>query len=140
MLALIQPTSPFLRIEDVQQLIDAMVADPGARSGQTICACPHNHHAWNQRELDADGRRVAFRFAEERSAAYNKQKKPKLFVFGNLVVTRSRALLDGDDFFATPSLAVEIPRPYDFDLDTQEDRVLAEALLESGSVVLAHMS
>jgi CMP-N-acetylneuraminic acid synthetase len=137
-LVLVQPTSPFLLPEHVAALLDAMAADPAARSGQTVTPCPHNHHAWNQREVA--GGRVRFKFAAERAAAYNKQTKPRHFVFGNLVAARSAALLDGEAFFAEPSVAVEIPTPYDFDLDAPGDVAVAGALVRAGVVHLPHMS
>lgn len=137
-LALVQPTSPFLRVEHIHELLDVFAANPSANSAQTIVPCPHNHHAWNQREV-ASGF-VKFKFAAERRQAYNKQSKPKLFLFGNFVAARVPALLAGESFFAGPSLAIEISAPYDFDLDTQKDLALAEALLKSGLIELPHMS
>lgn len=137
LLVLVQPTSPFLLPEHVHALIEEMVKDRTARSGQTVTACPHNHHAWNQREV-MDGR-IRFKFPAERATAYNKQSKPKLFVFGNLVTVRPSTLLEGGGFFAEPSVAVEIPVPYDFDLDGPGDVAIAEALINSGTVQLPHM-
>jgi CMP-N,N'-diacetyllegionaminic acid synthase len=136
-LILVQPTSPFLLSDHVRALLDAMARDSAAHSGQTVTSCPHNHHAWNQREV-ANGR-VRFKFPTERAAAYNKQSKPRLFVFGNLVAVRPAALLAGEGFFAEPSVAVEIPAPYDFDLDRPGDVAAAEALLRAGAVQLPHM-
>lgn len=138
LLVLIQPTSPFLLPQHIDELLDAMIADPAACSGQTVTPVPHNHHAWNQREVE-DGR-VRFRFAAERMQAYNKQTKPKLFVFGNLVVARPAALRSGLGFFADPSVAVQIPKPYDFDLDAPEDLILAEAIVAAGLVSLTHLN
>lgn len=137
-LALIQPTSLFLRAEDITNLLAAIRNSPGCNSGQTITAIPHNHHAWNQRVL-VDGM-VRFNFAEERQKAYNKQSKPKLFVFGNLVVARVEALLQGASFFQEPSAYVEIQSPYDFDLDVSTDIQWAEILLNAGKVILNHLS
>ena len=138
LLVLVQPTSPFLRPQDVARLLEAMTADTAARSGQTIVACPHNAHAWNQRDFDSG--RVRFVYAEERRRGYNKQTKPKHWLFGNLVATRVGALLAGESFFAEPSAAVEIERPYDFDLDTAADVALAEAMIASCIVQLPHMA
>lgn len=129
-LALIQPTSPFLLAAHVRELLDRMEADPEANSGQTVCPIPHNQHAWNQRVLEEG--RVRFKFAEERRSAYNKQRKPKLYTFGNLVAVRPRALMAGADFFAEPSVAVEIAWPYNLDVDSADDLLLASALLQSG--------
>jgi CMP-N-acetylneuraminic acid synthetase len=137
LLVLIQPTSPFLLPEHIRLLLEAMTKDPAARSGQTVASCPHNHHAWNQREIENG--HVRFRFQAERVAAYNKQSKPKLFVFGNLVAIRPAALLTGEGFFSEPSVAVEIRPPYDFDVDVAEDVRVAEALLVAGVVQLPHL-
>jgi CMP-N-acetylneuraminic acid synthetase len=136
-LALVQPTSPFLRPTDVVALMAAMDAAPSARSGQTVTRCPHNHHAWNQREL-IDGR-VRFRYAHERAQGYNKQTKPANYVFGNLVAIRTDALMSGEDFFAEPSVGVEIENPYDFDLDQPSDIAIADALIASGQIDLSHL-
>jgi len=137
LLVLVQPTSPFLLPEHIDELIGRMLADSAARSGQTVAPCPHNHHAWNQREVA--GGYVRFKFPEERRQAYNKQSKPNHYVFGNLIVVRPDALALGD-FFAEPSVAVDIPPPYDFDLDTASDVLVAEALLAAGAIRLPHMN
>lgn len=136
-LLLVQPTSPFLRPQDIARLLDALAADPAARSGQTVVACPHNAHAWNQRAVESG--RVRFVYAEERRSGYNKQTKPNHWLFGNLVAARTAALLAGEGFFADPSAAVPIERPYDFDLDIATDVPFAEALIAAGIVRLPHL-
>jgi CMP-N-acetylneuraminic acid synthetase len=134
---LIQPTSPFLLPHHIGSLVEAVRNRPDALSAQTVTECPHNHHAWNQRRI-ANGL-VEFVFAAERTGAQNKQAKPKQFVFGNLVAFRPAALQHPLGVFAPPSVAVSIPRPYDFDLDTKDDLALAEALIASRAVELPHM-
>jgi CMP-N-acetylneuraminic acid synthetase len=134
---LVQPTSPFLLPEHVTALLDAACARPEALSAQTVSPCVHNHHAWNQRRV-GDGL-VEFAFAAERARAQNKQAKPKLYVFGNLVAFRPAALDHPLGVFAPPSVAVAVERPYDFDLDTKEDVAIAEALIASGAVALPHL-
>jgi len=136
-LVLIQPTSPFLLPEQVSELLDRMQADAEANSGQTICSIPHNYHAWNQREVEEG--RVRFKFAEERRSAFNKQRKPKLYTFGNLVAARPRALMAGSDFFAEPSVAVEISWPYNLDVDSADDLRLASALLQAGIARISNL-
>lgn len=137
-LFLVQPTSPFLLASHVRLLLDAFAADPGVMSAHTVAACPHNHHAWNQREI-VDGRAL-FPFVEERAKARNKQEKPKHFVFGNLIAARTAALLEGRGFYAPPAAVREIPAPYDFDLDGPGDIAVAEALITKGCVELPHMA
>ena len=83
---------------------------------------------------------MTFRFAKERAEAYNKQRKPVLYKFGNLVAARSSTLMEGFPFFEPPSEGVEIVAPYDFDVDTQFDLGLAEALLGAAMIQLPHIS
>jgi CMP-N-acetylneuraminic acid synthetase len=130
MVALLQPTSPFILPSHIDACVAALDARPDADSAQTVTQVPHNAHAFNQRVVE-DGL-VRFRFLEERRAAYNKQRKPKHFVFGNLIVTRSTALMAGKDCFGDVSVPIEIPRTYALDVDTAEDVDLASFLVESG--------
>lgn len=131
-LALVQPTSPFLIAEDVVSLIGAMRERHECNSGQTICPVVHNAHAWNQRSFQ-DGL-VQFSYAKERRAAFNKQLKPKLYCFGNLVAVRPRALMSGMDFFAEPSVGVTVGWPRNLDVDAPDDLRLAEAMIAAGLV------
>jgi CMP-N-acetylneuraminic acid synthetase len=136
-LALVQPTSPFLLPEHVTALLDAMAVRPDCNSGQTITPTIHNSHAWNQR-LYEDGI-VRFMFAEERRSAFNKQRKPTLFSFGNLVAVRPQALLAGMDFFAEPSVGVQVDWPYNLDVDSPNDLKLAEAMMHVGLIKLDYL-
>lgn len=133
-LVLVQPTSPFLTPKHICSLLDAMSADFECNSAQTITSVAHNAHAWNQRFFDHG--RTGFVFENERLTAFNKQLKPKYFCFGNLVAARPRALFAGADFFAQPSIGIQIEWPYNFDLDVPSDLVLAEAILRAGLVDL----
>lgn len=132
MVALLQPTSPFLLAEHIEQCVAALRRRPDADSSQTITPVFHNAHAFNQRVVENG--LVRFRFLEERHAAYNKQRKPKHYIFGNLVVTRSRALLAGKDCFGDVSVPVEIPRVYSLDIDTLEDLDYADYLVNRSKV------
>ena len=134
MVALLQPTSPFLLAEHIDACVEALRGQPAADSAQTITPVFHNAHAFNQRVVEEG--LVRFRFQEERAAAYNKQRKPKHYLFGNLVVTRSRAIFAGKDCFGGVSVPVEIPRLYALDVDTAEDLDYASYLVNSGKVLL----
>lgn len=134
MIALLQPTSPFLLPSHIDDCVTALRLHPEADSAQTITNIFHNAHAYNQRVV-VDGK-VEFRFLEERQAAYNKQRKPKHYSFGNLVVTRTRALLEGRDCFGNISIPVEIPRAYALDVDTLEDILYASFMLSGGHIAL----
>jgi len=123
---LIQPTSPFLRILDIKKLYQLIKNAPCANSGQTICACPHNFHSWNQRAF-REGI-VTFIAPRVRKRAFVKQKKPSHFIFGNLVAARVKKLLRGNDFFCAPSVGLIIDQIASYDLDTSEDLLLAEKI------------
>ena len=138
LIALLQPTSPFLLPAHIDDCIAELHAHPDAGSAQTVVPCPHNHHAYNQRVIDDEGV-VTFRFAEERKRAYNKQRKPSHFLFGNLVVIRVEAALRQRTSFAKPSRAVVIAWPYDLDADGPDDFRLGEAMLQAGLVRLPHI-
>lgn len=132
--ALLQPTSPFVLPEHIDRCVELLRGDPSAGSVQTIAKLPHNHHAFNQRELSSGA--VSFRFPKEREACYNKQKKPEFYAFGNLVVTRTSSLLEGKGVFAVPSLGSEIDPYYALDLDGPGDLELAEWYIRERKVKL----
>jgi len=137
LLVLIQPTSPFLLSKHIDELVNDVLADSEYQSGQTIAPCPHNHHEWNQRWFEKG--RAGFVHTIDRRQGFNKQTKPGRWVFGNLVATRCEALLNGDDFFAQPSIAIPIEAKYAFDLDIAEDIRFGEHMLSSGAVRLPHL-
>ncbi|MGH8223653.1 MAG: cytidylyltransferase domain-containing protein [Woeseiaceae bacterium] len=137
-LLLLQPTSPFVLPRHLDALEAAIRSSANASSAQTLVPVPHNHHAWNQRVLNNG--QVRFAMAELRARAHNKQLKPRHYVFGNLVAAKVAALLAGGDFFSSPSLGIEIERPYDLDVDGRADLELAEAVISQGLVRLDHLS
>jgi CMP-N,N'-diacetyllegionaminic acid synthase len=133
MIALIQPTSPFVLPEHIDSCIKALDDDQKAGSSQTIAPCPHNSHAYNQRVVDKEGY-VRFRFEEYRKESYNKQKKPIHYLFGNVLVFRTLSMLEQQSVFPTPSSAVEIEISYAFDADGPEDFVLGCAIVKNNLV------
>jgi CMP-N,N'-diacetyllegionaminic acid synthase len=135
---LLQPTSPFLLPEHIEICVDRLKENFEANSVQTISTFSHNYHAYNQRIVEGDF--VRFRFPEERKMYYNKQHKPKHYIFGNLVVTRSFTLFDMAEIFGEYSLYFIIPPYYAMDVDTAEDLELAEWMLESGKVDLPFLT
>ncbi|MBN2059255.1 MAG: acylneuraminate cytidylyltransferase family protein [Deltaproteobacteria bacterium] len=132
--ALLQPTSPFVLPGHIDECVNLLNKDKDNASVQTTTMIPHNFHAYNQRVVENG--HVRFRFPEERRICYNKQKKPQLFMFGNLVITRTESLLKTMDIFPQPSLAYEIPYPYALDVDSPEDLELAEWYIEKKKVWL----
>jgi len=129
---LLQPTSPFVLPEHIDSSVKRLFQRKNCNSVQTVIDCPHNMHAFNQRCMR--GSTIHFRFRDERQLCYNKQKKPHHYLFGNLVVTRVSALLEGHGVFAEPSSALVIPSLFGFDLDRPEDIVWGEYCIEKSLV------
>jgi CMP-N-acetylneuraminic acid synthetase len=137
-IVLLQATSPFVQPRQIADLLDFMQGRPTARSVHNAYPVPHNLHSWNQRLLAADGG-VRFPFEAERARARNKQEKPKLHAFGNLIACRTEALLAGDGFYAKPTYALPVPPLHAFDLDQPGDIAVAEALIAADLVDLGHL-
>jgi CMP-N,N'-diacetyllegionaminic acid synthase len=133
-LVLMQPTSPFVTQQHLSDCISLLRSDSELNSVQTVSRIPHNQHAFNQRTVA--GGRVSFRFPEERRIGYNKQTKPALFQFGNIVAVRTTALEQGGGVFVEPSGSIEVDRQYAFDLDGPEDLAWGEYCLRSKLVAL----
>ena len=130
--ALMQPTSPFLRVEDIERCVTALTVLKGDDSCQTVRRVKHHDHAFNQRVVkDWD---VVFAFPKQRDDV-RKQVQPEHYAFGNLVVTKTSYFLETGDFFGN-STGIEIPWKYGIDIDYEEDLELAEVLLESSRIVL----
>ncbi|MBI4765603.1 MAG: acylneuraminate cytidylyltransferase family protein [Deltaproteobacteria bacterium] len=133
-LVILQPTSPFLRPEDVIRAVTLLKNEEQVDSVQTITEFPHNYHAFNQRIVQEGW--VSFRFPEERKKYYNKNTKPKHYMFGNLIVTRSRTILNQNDIFGERSKFIQIPFPYALDVDGPDDLDLAKYYLQTQKVNL----
>jgi len=131
---LFQPTSPFILPEHVDGLVERLRAQPDFDTAQTITSIPHNFHAYNQRIVENNT--VRFFFDVERRKARNKQSKPKLFRFGNLLAFRAVGLLAGGDCFGENSTYLEIPETYALDVDSPDDFAYAEWTIAAGKVVL----
>lgn len=78
-------------------------------------------------------------FPEQRRMCYNKQTKPPLYMCGNLLVTRTRAVLEHRELFGARSLALVIPPAYAADVDTSPDVEWTEWLVSTGKVALTHL-
>jgi phosphoglycerate dehydrogenase-like enzyme/CMP-N-acetylneuraminic acid synthetase len=131
-LVLLEPTSPFVSPTDIEECIDRLGADTAADSAQTVTQVSSNSHAYNQRYHDAKGSN--FLYPQERKVCINKQSKPRFYIHGNVRVMRIQSLLRNRSIFGTRSLPIEIPKIRAMDVDSQEDLLLAEAIIASGLV------
>jgi CMP-N-acetylneuraminic acid synthetase len=129
---LIQPTSPFVLSSHITKLYDLMVQDELCESGQTVAKVPHNYHAWNQRSIENNY--ASFFYKKERELAFNKQRKPNLYSFGNLTAIKIEFLNKKLGFFTEPSCFLEIIWPYNIDVDGKDDVKLASSILKSNFI------
>jgi len=133
-IAFLQPTSPFILPEHITDCIEALKKDPLAGSSQTVTDCPHQLHAMNQRVIEEGY--VRFSDPEAIRKNYNKQKKRKHFLFGNVIVLRTRHCLEQNFVFADPSLPILVDPIWGFDADGPLEFPLGEFLLAGGYVKL----
>ena len=128
---LFQPTSIFITSEHIDLAVNALIDNPQANSSQTVVKVPHQFHAYNQRKMYDNGRDIAFVFQDEREKGYNKQTKPVYYTYGNLIVTRTRSLIEKRTLFGRPSIPIVIPLYCAYDLDGYEDIELAELMIKN---------
>jgi len=128
--ALLQPTSPFVTPDQIDESLSMLSKMSVFKSVQTVTTMPHNYHAYNQRLCL--GKTTMFVFEKEREKCYNKQTKPEHFIFGNFLATKVDALDNG--LFAKPSAFVKIDRYTALDVDTLEDLELANWYVEKGKI------
>ncbi|CAB1057779.1 hypothetical protein D1BOALGB6SA_2534 [Olavius sp. associated proteobacterium Delta 1] len=129
-LALLQPTSIFLTADQIDRAVGALLNNPQAGSAQTVVQVPHQFHAHNQRAISKDGNDIWFVFHKEREKGYSKQTKPTYYTYGNLIVTRTEALLREKTLFSRPSIPIVIPLNHAYDLDGPDDITPAELMIE----------
>ena len=130
-LVLFQPTSIFIRSDQIDAAVQALLDHPDANSSQTVVKVPHQFHAHNQRAMSDDGKDIRFVYEKEREVGHSKQTKPVYYTYGNLIVTRTRPLLEKRTLFARPSIPVVISLATAYDLDGLDDLLLAELLIKN---------
>ena len=136
MLLLLQPTSLFLTAGQIDKAVNVLIDNPEAGSSQNVIKVPHQFHSHNQRIMRDDGKDIAFAFEKEREKGYSKQTKPVYYTYGNLIVTRTIALIEERTLFGRPSIPLVIPLYHAYDLDGQEDIEMAELMIKNKLVEL----
>lgn len=136
-MALLQPTSPFVQPITITQCLTSL----GGRwaSCQSVIPVPHNFHEWNQRKIGQDGS-VSWAHPFRRRNAFNKNRKPKRYAFGNCIAFDARRAVGLHSAFPPPCTFVMLDDPaYALDVDQLADFRTAEFYIETGTVKLPHM-
>ena len=71
-------------------------------------------------------------FPRQRTEAWNEQKKPDAFKFGNLYVARPEALYRKEGFLSGPAFGLQIDWFDAIDIDNKDDLDIANALCNAG--------
>jgi CMP-N-acetylneuraminic acid synthetase len=130
-MALLEPTSPLRRPEDIAAVVEAAEAE-GWDAAFTVSAVPLHYHPLKQFQLDANG---AARFVMDRASPnVNRQSLSRTFVRNGIAyAVRSAAFLQTGSIHGTRARAIEIDRPV-VSIDTEEDFVAAAALMDARAV------
>jgi CMP-N,N'-diacetyllegionaminic acid synthase len=125
-IALLEPTSPLRRPEDIAAVVKAAETE-GWDAGFTVSAVPIHYHPLKQFQLDADG--AAGFVMDKASPNVNRQSLSRTFIRNGIAyAVRSTAFLQTGSIHGTRARAIEIDRPV-VSIDTDEDFIAAAALL-----------
>jgi CMP-N-acetylneuraminic acid synthetase len=136
--ALIQPTSPFVRPEHVDAAVTMLWDNSDLDSVTTMSELSHRVHPYNLSFIEPDGR-WDFIFAKERAQARSRQKKPAAQMFCNVFAARTETMLTKGRYGDRKG-SVLVDELYAWDIDFEWELEVAGFLLEKGIVELPHRS
>ncbi|MEK7641166.1 MAG: acylneuraminate cytidylyltransferase family protein [Patescibacteria group bacterium] len=125
---LVQPTSPFIKTEEIDAAIELIKKNSEADSVTSVIEVPNNFHPINSRLITEDGW-LQFVDPVERAKYNQRQSKPRRYAIGNLWVFTLEVIQKKDIPIGDRCLPLVITSMSAFDIDTLEDLEIAEALL-----------
>lgn len=123
---LVQPTSPFVATEQIDQAVDLMLAT-GADSVETVVEVPTVFHPYNIRVIDEQGL-TRFLMPDARDRARTAGRRPPMYAIGNVYVFRPANLVETGTLQGRVSRSIVIDRRSALDVDEPFDLQIAEAL------------
>jgi len=123
---LIEPTSPFIHLEDIDNLINLCNKNNSSSCVYSVAEVRHTDHYLNQR-INNKGR-IDFIFEELRKESRVKQKKVKTYKFGNISAIKSEEIVNSKKFFSSNSITFEVPFLRSINIDSKEELIIARAL------------
>jgi CMP-N,N'-diacetyllegionaminic acid synthase len=135
MVTLIQPTSPFIRVDQIDDAAQLLAGRRDADAVTTVVEVDHVNHPFNIRRIDQRGF-VDFLMPEEHYRYPNRQSKPPFYRFGNLYVTRVAVLMQGNSLFGHRCLPLVVDSVSCFDINDKADLALAECMVLSDLIAL----
>ncbi|MCF8037721.1 MAG: acylneuraminate cytidylyltransferase family protein [Desulfohalobiaceae bacterium] len=121
----IQPTYPFLTVDNVEQSIEAIKKQGGIDSVTTVTRPPFHYHPFNARTINPDGT-ISFMFEEEKKKSPNTQSAPEVYFFGNLYTSWRRTIFEQGSLYGGRSWPIPVSRIEAMDIDEYLDLEIAE--------------
>lgn len=125
---LFQPTSPFIKIKTIREMVDVYKKNKNVNSVISIFKVPNKYNYVNQRKIN-NLSEIKFIFKRKKSY-FRRQNKPKVFVHGNLFSIRISEFIKKNSFFLKPIKSIEIHSfKESIDIDDKNDFALAKKLV-----------
>ena len=123
---LLQPTSPFRTVEDIQGAVSLAVRKQG---DAVVSVSPVRQHPYWMKQISEDGRLIS-QYPPEH-AAFRRQELPTLYVPNGAIylVVRS-VLLEKQTFYTERTYGYVIPAERSLDIDNAWDLYLAELIMK----------
>ena len=125
---LVQPTSPFVQVDQIRRAFELIKKRPEADSLTTIVELPSDHHPFNLRLINEEGY-LHFAMPKERELHGVRQTKPKRYAFGNFWIFKPEVIKAKNIPIGDKCLPLFIDETYAFDINTANDLAMAEKLL-----------
>ena len=127
-LLLLQVTSPLRTLDDLQRLADAFDADRDADAAVSLCRYEGSHPA---KMLRVDGGRIAPLM--ERTFTGPRQSLPEVYVLNGAFYLIDRdVFLEEGTFLPTRTMPFIMASAHSANLDTKEDWLVLQAMLQAG--------
>lgn len=131
---LFQPTSPFIKKDTIEEMINIYKKYPSTKSVISIYEVNNKYHYINQRKLEKD-KTIKFLFEKERNKKVRRQDKPKVYVHGNLFSFKIKDLIKQNSITPKPIRSVELKNFYEcIDIDNHQDYELTKLIFNNFSI------
>ena len=128
-LVLLQPTSPIRTSEDIKNMIE-LVEKSKAEGSVSICEF-EEPHPYKLKKIDKDG--FVNSFLEDTTSEVPRQSLPKVYALnGAIYLTKISTILNKKTFL--PKKTIPYFMPNNINIDSEEDFIFLEGMLEKGKV------
>ena len=125
---LFQPTSPFIKTETINKIVNIYDKYPKTNSVISVYKVNNKYNYINQRKLNKKNE-IKFLFETQRNKMNRRQDKPDVYVHGNLFSFKIKQVLKQKIITPKPLKAVKLKSFYEtIDIDNYEDLELAKII------------